>query len=561
MANYYVSSVKWAAYATWAASTAYTVGQIVKRPGTSSVRAYRCEVAGTSGGTQPTWNTTPNGTMTDNGITWRCITCVPSYGWDSVTPNITQVNSIATSGVSDTIFVDSTHDEVDAGTVSSGGALVFSVDAAGSVPPVKADYQRGGKCRITATGTLSISSGLFHGLDFVADTGSSAGSINTSSGNSGNYFSDCLFHLKNTSGSSQILASGTLGGLTEWANNTKIRFGGHASQTINTANVAVHWHDSDSGAVAADSVMPTALFAPSAIHGTPFYVRGVDLTGFTGTRFVTSDVTRNILFEDCLLSDSVAYINGSSGSQHPDGGNVRFINCSRVTGPTKQSMFVYEFIFQKEMVSGCVLSDTPDFGPGKQAERHRLSTTNAQGAASKGLILKKWNKLTGAITATVRGVYFGPTVPNQGYFFLSLTYPKDANNSLTEGAYDVSQRLNTTAATSDSSDWTAGASARANSTSYTYGDFIKVASNPGKIFVKENIGSGSSAASEPAGFATATPGSTVSDGGVTWRCGIPFKVQKSFTPARAGIIKGQVKLHPDSNGPYHCVLNPKLEIA
>lgn len=561
MANYYVSSVKWAAYATWAASTAYTVGQIVKRPGTSSLRHYRCEVAGTSGGSQPTWQLTANGTMTDGTVTWRCISCVPSYGWDSAVGTITQTVSVANAGQGDYIFVDSNHDEVDAGSTNTNGGMIFSVDAAGSVPPVKADYLRGAKCRITATGTLNIQTVQAYGLDFVADTGSSAGSINVSNGNNGNFYSDCLFHLKNTSGSSQITINGTLGGMSEWTNNTRVRFGGNASQIIVPNNVSLLWTNGDSNSVSADTVMPTALFNHSAYNGTSLTVRGVDLTGFTGTRLVTSDATRNVLFEDCRISDSVGYLNGTSASQQPDGANVRYINCSRVTVKTKQSMYAIEVVFVKQMTPLCVLSDTPDFGPGRQAEFHRLISTNSQGFASRGLMLKKWNKSVSGLTATIRGIYFGPTLPTKGDFFMTLSYPGDADDSLVSWAFDASQRLDTTAGISDTSDWSGDAPLRANSTSYSQGDFVKVASNPGKIFIKENGSSATSNGTEPAGFATATYGSLVSDNGVSWRCGIPFKLQQSFTPARAGTVRAQARLYPISNTIYFAVLNQKLEIA
>lgn len=560
MANYYASSVKWAAFATWAASTAYTVGNLVKRPGSSSVRVYRCEVAGTSGASEPAWNTASNSTVSDNGITWRCITGVPSYGWDSCADTINNARSIPNASPEDFCFVDSTHDEVNAGTVSS--VNVFSVNAAGSVPPVKADYLRGAKCRITSSGTLTINSGRYHGIDFVADTGSSSGSINTNSSNGGNLFSDCLFHLKNTNSGSTITTSGTLGGLTEWTNNTKVRFGGHANQSIVPNNVALYWtNGSASDSVSSDSTIPTALFNPTSYNGTSVWVRGVDLSGFTGTRIITSDVTKNFLFEDCILADSVNYINGTNASMLPDGGNVRFINCSRVTVKTKQSMFAYEQYYQKIWTPHCVLNDTPDSGEGKFCEDHRGSVTSNTGLCSKGLVLKKWNSFTGALTATVRGVFFGASLPHQGNYFLTLFYPKNSNDSLTTYDADLTQRLTTTATVSDGSDWTAGAAARANTTSYTLGDYIKVASNPGKIFVKENSGSGNSAASEPAGFATATYGSTVSDGAVTWRCGTPFKLQASFTPARIGYIRAQAMLYPDTSTFTRTVLNPRLEIS
>ena len=55
--------------ATWAATTAYSVGGSVQ-PVTPDGKRYYCVVAGTSGGTQPTWPTIGN-TVVDGTVTWE----------------------------------------------------------------------------------------------------------------------------------------------------------------------------------------------------------------------------------------------------------------------------------------------------------------------------------------------------------------------------------------------------------------------------------------------------------------------------------------------------------
>lgn len=55
----------------WQASTAYSLEDKV-RPTTDNGYWYECTTAGTSGGTEPTWGTTPGGTTTDNTVTWTC---------------------------------------------------------------------------------------------------------------------------------------------------------------------------------------------------------------------------------------------------------------------------------------------------------------------------------------------------------------------------------------------------------------------------------------------------------------------------------------------------------
>ncbi len=55
----------------WAASTAYTTDTWVK-PITSNGMVYECTIAGTSGGSEPTWPTTEGDTVVDNQVTWTC---------------------------------------------------------------------------------------------------------------------------------------------------------------------------------------------------------------------------------------------------------------------------------------------------------------------------------------------------------------------------------------------------------------------------------------------------------------------------------------------------------
>jgi len=91
----------------WQASTAYTArttgdaptGSAV-RPSTPNGRHFVCTVAGTSGGSEPTWNTTLGATTTDGSVTWTAIQAL------TVTGTVTSVTNKR-------IFADSTRNEAD----------------------------------------------------------------------------------------------------------------------------------------------------------------------------------------------------------------------------------------------------------------------------------------------------------------------------------------------------------------------------------------------------------------------------------------------------------------
>lgn len=97
-------------------STAYSVGDVV-RPVSTNGFVYRCVVAGTSGGSLPTYTTTVGDDFTDGAVTWVCegkgVLVV-----DAADPSWTTVNPGTLAG-SHVLFYK------DTGTASTSPVLLF----------------------------------------------------------------------------------------------------------------------------------------------------------------------------------------------------------------------------------------------------------------------------------------------------------------------------------------------------------------------------------------------------------------------------------------------------
>jgi hypothetical protein len=63
----------------WKPSTAYKVGEGVQ-PLTPNGYLYQAIASGTSGSSEPAWPTKINATVTDSGVTWKCVAKLPEEG-------------------------------------------------------------------------------------------------------------------------------------------------------------------------------------------------------------------------------------------------------------------------------------------------------------------------------------------------------------------------------------------------------------------------------------------------------------------------------------------------
>lgn len=211
MADLFCSSAQWTAVTAWAATTAYSIGNIRRQlaaPTAGNERVFRCTTAGTSGGSEPAWNLGAGATTTDNTATWTEITGSSTYnslGGSWTAPFARMRTAASRMAAGDRLFVLNDHaaTEASAVTITFPGTLTspnqaIGVDSAGAIA-------RGASESTTGNSGLTITSGGAVYLDSLRfNCGSGANAPNLTVGGLGGGSSeqvqtkDCDFALGGT---------------------------------------------------------------------------------------------------------------------------------------------------------------------------------------------------------------------------------------------------------------------------------------------------------------------------------------------------------------------------
>ena len=176
-----------------------------------------------------------------------------------------------------------------------------------------------------------------------------------------------------------------------------------------------------------------------------------------------------------------------------------------------------------------------------------VTSANASlGAPLQTFPIARWNAVTGSNrTVTIHGIVNATAVPNTDEIWIDVDYLGDASSALSS---NKSSRIadflaSGSAITADStSAWDSVAAARQNSQAYSLGAMISLSSNPGRLFFCTTAGT--SAGSEPAGYASAVDGGSVTDGTAVFRAGCRFKMAVTLTspqPQQAGMIYARAR--------------------
>lgn len=355
MALWYVSSTAYAAVAAWAATTAYTVGQFVRAvsPASGALHVFRCTTAGTTAAAEPTWVLTTIGTSTTASGTavFTLVSGVETYGWSAAAGSLNALNGNSSTtpwAAGDVIYASSDHVDlsttfIQGVTSLANGLSYISVNKAGSVPPVAADYLAGAMLA-PASGTLTIGGSTSQGpMNWFGFTFKGPSNILFSATTMPFYFKDCLFWLN--SGTATTLSSASVNKVT-W-DNCKVKFSA-STQLIGpgSAVLSLEWVNSPA-AIDVTGTIPAVLFKPStngvldlAFTGVDFSALGAGQAVIDTSATVSTTNGSRARITNCIKSSSAAWVLGAGNSTatkldtggmeveifNSDSGNTTYVN-------------------------------------------------------------------------------------------------------------------------------------------------------------------------------------------------------------------------------------------
>jgi hypothetical protein len=289
------------------------------------------------------------------------------------------------------------------------------------------------------------------------------------------------------------------------------------------------------------SASATPLFLSSVSNAFTSF-EGCDFSGYSGTKIM--DLNSNggafPIFKDCKMPSGNLF--SITSDLRCEQNAIWLLNCD--SGATNYKTDAYHFA--GELHTSTSVVRTGGASQGTAYSWQITTNANNQPVVPFQLIpLSIWNNTTGAaINVTVEGIADPrdfSALPNNDDIWFDVEALENA--SLPQGTYHVGTKtsfLGTgSALTASTAAWDSAATARANSTAYSAGDIIKVASNTGRLFVCTSAGT--SGSTPPGGYATAVDGDTVTDGSATFKAMWRFK--QTITTGTIGMA-GLITVYP-----------------
>ena len=589
MANHYVSSVDYAAVTQWAAGQTVSTGAIRRQLATPSVgneRCFRCTTGGTTGGSEPSWNLGANATTNDNGVVWTECTGQEAYQgylgfWAAPWPRLNEILKFGGRGSAsgaDTIFVADDHYETTAGALTwyAGGQVVVISVGGASMPPTKEDESYG--AIVETTGASAISLGNvpnFKGIWFKVGTGASAASFSTygQSTNGVHTLVDCKVSLLAAHSNSRIYLNGSNNGISGFQFiNTPIEFS-HVGQGIyfNVVGAHFYWGATPN---AVQGTIPTNLFQSNWAASFNVLLEGVDLsavnTTINGAGGGTTMQGSRFSAYGCKLHSSVTLV--SQGRNYTRNSVVEFIGCTAASGFNGQ--FFSASMAGNTQTSTRIVRASGGATIDGTAYAHRLTANNGSSAAPTPAFhpTTPWitinNTVVGSpVTIELECITSKSGTITDDLVWMEVAYLGDSGGSTlwTMDNPGPSALMSGTPSTVTPSTeaWTSNV-ARANNIPYPVRTGFTAGGNTGRVFFNTSGSTQTTAASLPAGYASAVDGGTVTDNAATWRAGQRFKLSRTVTPLKAGPIMFRVHwldTAANSTNAFDLYVDPKPRIS
>jgi hypothetical protein len=550
---------------TWTAgakSTTPSLGHVIKSG--DGTKLLICTTSGAAGsGAEPTW-AAQGGTTADGAAVWTTLKDSSNRYAAFAAPHHHLTNAQGTNwgdGVAGSTqpvyFVGDSHNwasAVTTGAVSTTtkGTMTAPVDIiciseayAGSTPTT-GDMSTGAKEGSGPSTDVLAANGFarIYGMTFIQNGSSGGLSARFGNGVSGFYFENCRFEIS-TSLSTIAWWYGFSGTQRHIFVNCVWKFG-HANQGI----MLIYTETFINCSIDSGGTQPTNIFNPvggSSGFGDGVTVcRGCDWSFCTTPIRLPDGIQHSVLMHNCKLPATGTMIDTTPMSTAKQQTTFGLITASGNDGKLNRLWYGDVSISIVPELSAVRTGGASINGDGISLK----ATTNAQVShAIPGHIpiFSNYNPNASVnVTATVYGIINAAAVPTNAELFAAVDWLGTASSSKSSRAQNrVNSFLDTPVnLTADTSAWDGAATARVNSHTYSVGDIIKLASNPGRIFFCTTGGAASG--SEPGGYATAVDGGSVTDGAAVFRAGCRFKISFAFDggtyaqPQAAGSMVAQI---------------------
>lgn len=435
MANYYVSSVKHAAVAQFAISTAYSLGNIVRQlaaPSVGNERCFRCTTAGTTGGSESAWTLTKNGTTNQGTAVFTECTGQETYQTTAWLAPFARLNPAVTSSFSaagDTIFVASNHAETQtatmsltgAGTVGSPQRILCVTVPSSAIPPTSADLTTGASATVTTGNTLTFEGSLYaYGLTLFVSNASGAPTITVNSTAGQNQVWDhCTFKFDQTSGNSRLLlgqASGINSNPLTFLNCTLSNAGPDTALAIR-CRCPFNWY----GGSLTSGVASLFVSNGSALQTGNILLHGVDLSALS--------TSQNIMTQP------------SSGNDGPS--KFEVVNCKLVSSYPAGTIMSGTIQGPGYVDVDMITSESSGQGAREEHYRYQGSivadlSNYRNGGASDGVSSKSWKMVSTSGASYINALYAPDLytwLPSAGTYTLTMYLANTSALTLTDAEF------------------------------------------------------------------------------------------------------------------------------